>query len=89
MSETISNAEPDRTVSRTELMRADGEGGRAKLVAISGKVYDVSDCPKWRGAMHENLHFPGQDLTFELPDAPHSNEVLQYPCVKLVGRLAE
>jgi predicted heme/steroid binding protein len=39
--------------------------------------------------MHERLHFPGLDLTSELPDAPHKEEVFTRPCVKVVGRLAE
>jgi predicted heme/steroid binding protein len=38
--------------------------------------------------MHEQLHFPGQDLTSELPDAPHKGEVFKHDCVKIVGRLA-
>ena len=71
-----------------ELRRCDGERGNPKYVAYSGFVYDVTDCPKWRLALHENLHFPGQDLTSELPDAPHGQEVFTRPCVKRVGRLA-
>ena len=35
-------------------------------VAYAGVVYDVTDCPKWRRGLHENLHWPGQDLTAEL-----------------------
>ena len=49
----------------------------------------MTDCPKWRGDLHENLHFPAQDLTSELPDAPHKEEVFLHDCVKVVGRLAE
>ena len=37
--------------------------------------------------MHEQLHFPGQDLTSELfDDAPHEEEVFIHDCVKIVGR---
>ena len=61
---------------------------RAKYIAYRGLVYDVTDCPKWRPDVHEQLHFPGQDLTSELPDAPHKEEVFKHDCVKLVGRLA-
>jgi len=39
--------------------------------------------------MHERLHFPGQDLTSELPDAPHKKDVFTRPCVKVVGKLEE
>jgi predicted heme/steroid binding protein len=39
--------------------------------------------------MHEFLHFPGQDLTSELPDAPHQEEVFSHDCIKITGRLEE
>ena len=77
----------ERSVSELELRQCNGERGYPKYVAYVGVVYDVTDCPKWRPAMHEQLHFPGQDLTSELPDAPHDVEVSTRPCVKRVGRL--
>ena len=80
---------PDRIVTSLELRRSTGEGGTRKLIAFNGIVYDVSDCPKWRTDMHEQLHFPGQDLTSELPDAPHAEDVFSRPCVKVVGKLQE
>ena len=76
-----------RPVSLAELRRADGERGRPKYVAVHGRVYDVSNCPKWRGSLHEGLHFPGQDLTSELPQAPHDDSVFNRPCVRFVGPL--
>ena len=76
-----------RTVSLAELRRNNGERGARKYVAYDGLVFDVTDCPKWRPDLHEQLHFAGQDLTSELPDAPHKEDVFQRPCVKLVGRL--
>jgi len=76
-------------ISELELRRNTGERGTRKFVAYQGLVYDVTDCPKWRLEMHENLHFAGQDLTSELPDAPHEKEVFVRPCVKLVGKLQE
>ncbi|MBI4759611.1 MAG: cytochrome b5 domain-containing protein [Chloroflexota bacterium] len=79
---------PDRIVTPAELRRNNGERGSRKYIAHNGIVYDVTDCPKWRQDLHENLHFPGQDLTSELPDAPHAEEVFSRPCVKIVGRLA-
>lgn len=78
---------PDRIVTEMELRRNDGERGSRKYVAHNGIVYDVTDCPKWRQDLHENLHFPGQDLTSELPDAPHAEEVFARPCVKIIGKL--
>ena len=78
----------ERVFTEREIRRYTGERGWPKYVAYAGVVYDVSDCPKWRSEMHEQLHFPGQDLTSELPDAPHGTEVFSRPCVKQVGRLA-
>jgi predicted heme/steroid binding protein len=78
---------PDRIVTEMELRRNDGERGSRKYVAHKGIVYDVTDCPKWRQELHENLHFPGQDLTSELSDAPHAEDVFSRPCVKIVGKL--
>jgi predicted heme/steroid binding protein len=79
---------PDRIITLPELRRNNGDRGARKWLAYDGVVYDVTDCPKWHTDMHEQLHFPGLDLTSELPDAPHKKEVFTRPCVKIVGRLA-
>jgi len=78
---------PDRIITEAELRRNTGERGTRKFIAYDGIIYDVTDCPKWRLDLHENLHFPGQDLTSELPEAPHKEEVFSRPCVKAVGKL--
>lgn len=79
----------DKIVSLAELRRNTGERGSRKWIAHEGLVYDVSDCPRWQKEMHERLHFPGQDLSGELSDAPHKEDVFTRPCVKLVGKLAD
>lgn len=78
---------PDRTISIPELRRNSGDRSSPKWVAFNGVVYDVTDCPKWKKEMHEQLHFPGQDLSTEMVDAPHSDMVFSRPCVKIVGKL--
>ena len=80
---------PDRIITETELRRNNGDRGVPKWVAFEGIVYDVTDCPKWREDMHERLHFPGQDLTTEIQDAPHKKDVFTRLCVKAVGRLGK
>lgn len=77
----------ERIVTELELRRNNGDCGTRKWIAYDRTVYDVTDCPKWRLDLHEQLHFPGQDLTSELPDAPHKSDVFTRPCVKVVGRL--
>lgn len=79
----------DKIVSLAELRRNTGERGSRKWIAHEGLVYDVSDCPRWQKEMHERLHFPGQDLSGELSDAPHQADVFTRPCVKLVGKLVD
>jgi predicted heme/steroid binding protein len=79
----------ERRFTRSELLAYNGERGRPVYVAYQGTVYDVSDCPKWRTGFHEQQHFPGQDLTYELPEAPHGVEVFRRPCVKRVGILVD
>ena len=78
---------PDKIISLLELKRSNGERGARKFIAYKGIVYDVTDCPKWENDLHENLHFPGQDLTSEFPDAPHREEVFKHDCVKIIGKL--
>ncbi len=70
-----------------QLRRYTGERGTRMYIAYAGRVYDVTDCPKWRRGIHENQHWPGQDLTAELGDAPHTASVFDHPCVKVVGKL--
>jgi predicted heme/steroid binding protein len=79
----------EKIVSLAELRRNTGERNSRKWIAHEGVVYDVSDCPRWQKEMHERLHFPGQDLSGELSDAPHKEDVFTRPCVKIVGRLAD
>jgi predicted heme/steroid binding protein len=79
----------DHPVTQRELQRQTGERGTRCFVAFDGVVYDVTDCPKWRTGMHEQLHFAGQDLTSELPEAPHAAEVFERPCVRRVGPLVD
>lgn len=86
----MTEADPNERVwSEAQLRHYTGERGRRMYIAYAGIVYDVTDCPKWRRGLHENLHWPGQDLTAELAAAPHTESVFNHPCAKRVGRLAQ
>jgi predicted heme/steroid binding protein len=76
----------EQTFTINDLRRYDGENN-CIYIAYQGIVYDVSDCPRWRSGLHERLHFSGQDLSGELYDAPHSDDVFSRPCIKRIGRL--
>lgn len=80
---------PDKTITRAQLLHHNGDRGTEKWIAYHGIIYDVSDCPNWRSEMHRDLHFPGQDLSGEIRDAPHAEDVFTRPCIKIVGRLEE
>ena len=74
-----------REYTRSELDKANGQSGAPVLVAVNGKVYDVSKSDLWIGGFHQDLHNSGRDLTSALDDAPHDESVLErYP---LVGTL--
>jgi len=59
-----------------ELAEADGKEGRRTLVAVDGKVYDVTDSRMWRRGRHVNTHQAGGDLSLGFEAAPHGREVL-------------
>jgi len=70
-----------------ELATYDGRDGRPAYVAVSGRVYDLSDSSRWVEGNHEGVHQAGQDLTEALKSAPHIRAVIErFP---LVGTLEE
>jgi predicted heme/steroid binding protein len=77
----------EQYLSKAQLQRFDGDD-LPMYIAYKGIVYDVSQCPHWKKGLHEGLHFPGQDLTAELPDAPHGEEVFTRACVRIAGKLS-
>ena len=79
----------EREYTELELRRYTGDDGGPMYIAFQGIVYDVSACPNWRSGIHRGMHFPGQDLSIEISEAPHNAEVFQHPQIKRVGRLAK
>lgn len=45
-------------------------------IAYKGVIYDVTTSRLWRRGTHYE-HWAGQDLTAELPDAPHTDKVFE------------
>ncbi len=76
-----------RVITEEELKAGDGREGRPAYVAYKGRVYDVYKSRLWRDGVHARRHTAGQDLTEDLPFAPHDESVLER--VPLVGILAE
>jgi predicted heme/steroid binding protein/uncharacterized membrane protein len=60
-----------------ELAKGSGKEGEPMLVAVGGKVYDVSASKKWIAGEHMKRHKAGEDLTQDIRAAPHDLEVLE------------
>ncbi len=76
--------------SEAELAELNGAPGRPTYLAYQGKVYDISGSALWVGGLHMGSHRAGGDLTLELPEAPHGEEVLtRYPQVGVLQNPAE
>ena len=71
-----------REFTSAELARANGQNGAPVLVAMKGKVYDLSKSNSWMGGIHQYQHNSGRDMTSALDDAPHDESVLEkFPVV--------
>lgn len=62
--------------SRSQLALRNGEDREEIWVAYQGIIYEVSRSRHWRKGLHYG-HWSGQDLTEELADAPHAEEVFK------------
>jgi len=71
-------------VTPAQLALRNGQDKPQIWIAYQGIVYDVSHSRLWREGKHHE-HWAGQDLTSELPDAPHTEEV--FTRLKAIGRL--
>lgn len=59
-----------------QLALRNGQDRPEVWVAYKGVIYDVTTSRLWgRGTHYE--HWAGQDLTAELPDAPHTDKVFE------------
>jgi len=63
-------------ISKAELALRNGQDKEEVWIAYKGNIYDVTASRLWRNGMHYE-HWAGQDLTDELPDAPHTESVFE------------
>lgn len=68
-----------------ELKQYHGRDGKPAYMAYKGKVYDITESFLWINGDHQGQHEAGRDLTSEMANAPHGEEMLER--VKLVGVL--
>jgi predicted heme/steroid binding protein len=79
--------EPEQQLfSRAQLALRNGQDKPEVWVALRGVIYDVSKSRLWNKGKHYE-HWAGQDLTDELPDAPHNEKV--FDKFKVVGKLTD
>ncbi len=62
--------------SHKQLALRNGQDRPEIWVALNGVIYDVSESRLWLKGRHYE-HWAGQDLTEELKDAPHSQNVFK------------
>lgn len=60
--------------TKSQLALRNGQDRDEIWVAFQGQIYDVSRSRLWRKGQHYE-HWAGQDLTQELADAPHNENV--------------
>jgi predicted heme/steroid binding protein len=73
------------TYTKAQLALRNGQDKPEIWIAYLGTIYDVTDSKMWRNGKHYE-HWAGQDLTDELPDAPHNERVFEK--LKVVGKLS-
>ena len=74
----------DATYTKAQLALRNGQDKPEIWIAYLGTIYDVTDSKMWRNGKHYE-HWAGQDLTDELPDAPHNERVFEK--LKIIGTL--
>ena len=75
-----------RQFTKSQLALRNGQDKEEIWVAYLGKIYDVTDSRLWKNGKHYE-HWAGQDLTDELPDAPHTEKVFEK--FDVVGELVD
>ena len=65
-----------KTYTKSQLALRNGQDRDEVWVAYQGKIYDVTKSRLWKTGKHYE-HRAGQDLTAELPDAPHTEKVFE------------
>ncbi len=76
-----------QTFTKEELSKYNGKDGKTIYIAHKGKVYDVSKSSLWDSGEHQGLHTAGADMTKDILDAPHEEDVLErFPVVGMLEK---
>lgn len=63
-----------KTYTKAQLSLRNGQDRDEIWVAFKGEIFDVTASKMWRNGKHYE-HWAGQDLTPEMEDAPHAQDV--------------
>lgn len=74
-----------KTFTTEELKNFNGKNGSKTYIAYNGLVYDVSFSYHWRNGEHWTLHKAGCDLSDEMLNAPHFDDLLEK--FEVVGKI--
>ena len=70
--------------TKNQLALRNGQDKPEIWVAFRGLIYDVTKSRLWRSGKHYE-HWAGQDLTDEMEDAPHTDQV--FAKFTIIGQL--
>jgi predicted heme/steroid binding protein/uncharacterized membrane protein len=76
-----------KKIDKDELERGTGTDDNPALVAVDGKVYDVTSSKMWKKGVHVKTHKAGQELSQAIEAAPHGREVFE--AFEPIGELEE
>ena len=65
-----------KSYTKSQLALRNGQDREEIWIAYQGRIFDVSNSRLWKNGTHYE-HWAGQDLTDELPDAPHTEKVFE------------
>ncbi len=60
--------------TRSQLALRNGQDRKEIWISFKGTIYELSCSKMWKEGTHYE-HWAGQDLTDELPEAPHDEKV--------------
>lgn len=80
----LKNLEDLKTYTNGQLALRNGQERKEIWCAYQGLIYDLTPSRLWYGGKHYE-HWAGQDLTPELPEAPHNESVFRR--FEVVGKL--
>jgi predicted heme/steroid binding protein len=72
----LASAAKTGDLTLAELAQCDGKDGRPTYFAYKGEIFDASNSPKWKNGVHMGRHPAGGDLTEQLGQAPHGEDLV-------------